>query len=424
MKSWYRITNKGESAEVMIYDEIGAWGITAKRFVEDLGTVTAKHITVRINSPGGQVFDGFAIYSALKAHSAVVAVRVDGLAASIASVIALAGATVTVAHNAFLMIHNPASFAFGDADALRKEAKLLDKLCTSIANVYAEKCGKTVAEIKEKMNEETWFDGAEAKAFGLVDAVADPDEDEESDAEITDVSSSAMKLALKCAKLPDRLKRIAASAAARAPADPPITTTAPKPTETPMSQKIVARDGKHFVTIAGTEHEVEIPTAAAPAAPPVAKLPEAQVVGTTKTPAEQIAEGRRIEREYAAEFDTVCAAAGMSPEVKADFTKTFYGQPMDAVKFQAKYVIGTRAKPVGEGGAGDAPSTDPAAKVASEAEKRFASEAGLRRMWGVNTSDSGADEYKRGLKKYVDAEKRFAADQTPERQKSLAMQGG
>jgi len=162
------------SAEILIYDPIGAnWfgeGFTAKRFVkdlEDLGDI--KDILVRINSPGGEVFDGFAIYNALKNHPAQIHVQIDGLAASIASVIAMAGDLVTMGTGAMLMIHDPWSLAMGDADNMRSVAEMLDQVKEGILDAYAGRTGLDRAELATLMEKETWFTVDEAIERGFAD---------------------------------------------------------------------------------------------------------------------------------------------------------------------------------------------------------------------------------------------------------------
>jgi len=178
-RPWYRITAKaiGE-AEILIYDEIAdpffsellGIGISAKSFakeLKDLGELTA--LTVRINSPGGDVFQGQAIYSLLTAHKARKTVYVDGLAASIASVIAMAGDEIVIPENAMLMIHNPSGSVLGTAGDMRKMAEDLDKVAESISAVYVRKTGQDEAMIKKLMDEETWMTGAEAVELGFAD---------------------------------------------------------------------------------------------------------------------------------------------------------------------------------------------------------------------------------------------------------------
>lgn len=181
-KSWYSINsaaNEGET-DLYIYDEIGWYGITAEDFVSDLSAVNTSIVNLHLNTPGGSVFDGVAIYNGLKSHSAKIVTHIDGLAASMGSVIALAGDEIRMAASGFFMIHNPWSIAIGDAAAFRKEADVLDKIAGTMAGVYAGKTGKALPDIRALMDEETWFTGAEAKDAGFVDAVFNGDEDESS----------------------------------------------------------------------------------------------------------------------------------------------------------------------------------------------------------------------------------------------------
>lgn len=164
-----------DTAEIFIYEEIGEnWygeGTTAKNFCRDLKALTCANIDLHINSPGGSVFDGQAIYNALKRHPANVTTYVDGLAASIASVIALAGDKVVMASNSLFMIHNPWGYAAGNSEEMRKYADLLDKVRDTIVNVYKEKCTLSDVEIIAAMDAETWMSAEEALAFGFIDEI-------------------------------------------------------------------------------------------------------------------------------------------------------------------------------------------------------------------------------------------------------------
>lgn len=170
-KSWFSIkASANNTAEILIYDEIGYWGVRAKDFASALKELNGiQQITLRINSPGGSVFDGAAIYNLLKSHSATIRVKIDGLAASMASVIAMAGDIIEMPENALMMIHNPWTYASGDADELRKSADVLDKIKKSILAAYAKKTGLSDDEISAMMDAETWLTGAEAAALGFVD---------------------------------------------------------------------------------------------------------------------------------------------------------------------------------------------------------------------------------------------------------------
>lgn len=165
---------KADAVELLLYDEIGFWGIRAKEFAEVLSGIEADTIHLRINSPGGDVFDGVAIYNSLKQHPAQIVTHIDGLAASIASVIALAGDEVRIAPNAFFMIHNPWGVTIGDADLHRKMADTLDKVALgAIVSTYRAKTGADVETIETWMDEETWFAAEQAAEVGFVDAVED-----------------------------------------------------------------------------------------------------------------------------------------------------------------------------------------------------------------------------------------------------------
>lgn len=175
----YEIKARSESeADVLIYEQIGEdfWGdgISAKRLVQDLATLDVERINLRINSPGGNAFDGQAIYNALVRHPATVTTYIDGVAASIASVIALAGERVVMAENALFMIHDPWGIAVGNVEDMMKMADLLDKCADTLVTVYARKSPRDRAELRDAMRDETWFSAAEAAEWGFVDEVEEP----------------------------------------------------------------------------------------------------------------------------------------------------------------------------------------------------------------------------------------------------------
>ena len=169
-------TGQKEEAEIWIYEEIGdGWfgGISAKGFADDVKALGAvKRIKLRINSPGGNVFDGTAIYNILKQHSAQVAVHIDGLAASIASVIAMAGDEIIMAENALMMIHNAWAMAVGNAEELRRQAEMLDKVNEAIRATYIRRTGREDKEIARWMDEETWMTAKEAQERGFIDSTS------------------------------------------------------------------------------------------------------------------------------------------------------------------------------------------------------------------------------------------------------------
>jgi ATP-dependent Clp protease protease subunit len=177
-RSAYRIDNKKTADEttVYIYDEISWFGIDAKEFVKDFNNITASTIHIRINSPGGSVFDGTTIYNTIKQHKSKTIIHIDGLAASIASVIAMAADEVLMAENSFMMIHEPFSLVIGTAQDMRDEANLLDKVGGTIAKTYMNKTGKEENEIKDMMSGETWMTAQEALDNGFIDAIEQDDE--------------------------------------------------------------------------------------------------------------------------------------------------------------------------------------------------------------------------------------------------------
>ena len=179
-QSWYRIAaqdsdKEGGHAEIFIYGQIGLdwWGegIAAETLVKELADLEAETIDVRINSVGGVVFEGLAIYNAFVRHPAKVTTHVDGMAASIASIVALAGNDVRIAENAFMMIHNPWGVEIGDANDMRKMADILDTLAGSLVDTYTAKTGESEKVIRGMMDEETWFNASEAEELGLVDNI-------------------------------------------------------------------------------------------------------------------------------------------------------------------------------------------------------------------------------------------------------------
>ncbi|ODN41173.1 head maturation protease, ClpP-related [Piscirickettsia litoralis] len=172
--SWFSMKAlSSSSAKIEIYDEIGYWGITSKEFANELNALgnEINEIKVLINSPGGSVDDGITIYSLLKAHNAHVSVEIQGMAASIASVIAMAGDSVSMNHLGLFMIHNPATVARGDADEMRKAAEVLDKVKNNIIKSYTAKTGMSEDALSELMDDVSYLDAAEAKSFGFIDNI-------------------------------------------------------------------------------------------------------------------------------------------------------------------------------------------------------------------------------------------------------------
>jgi ATP-dependent Clp protease, protease subunit len=174
-RRWYDFRAQARGAEIVIYDEIGAFGIPAKAFLDELRALgPVAELTVRINSPGGSVFDGVAIYNALKRQHAAITVWIDGIAASIASMIAMAGDEIVMPENAMLMLHDPSGLVVGTATDMRAMAEALDKMKAGMVAAYRDKSGRDDIEIEELMGAETWLSAQEAVALGLADRVERP----------------------------------------------------------------------------------------------------------------------------------------------------------------------------------------------------------------------------------------------------------
>lgn len=189
---WYSIKALGAlDTEVLIYAEIGEWGVTAIDFIQELRSVASPNITVRINSPGGQIFDGFAIYNALLNHPAHVTAHVDGVAASAASFIAQAADEIIVAKASSMMVHGGSGMCIGKAADMRTMADLLDKLDGQMAAIYAQRTERPTAEWLAQMGTDTWYTADEAVAAGLADRVADAPERVEARTTQTPVADSA-----------------------------------------------------------------------------------------------------------------------------------------------------------------------------------------------------------------------------------------
>ncbi len=170
---WFRIVNVAEtsSAEVYLYDEIGYFGTSAQAFVDEIRALDVTSIELHVNSPGGEVWDGIAILNCLRAHKATVTTIVDGVAASAASFIAMAGDEIVMARNSELMIHDAWGLCMGNAADMTELAGRLDQMSDNIASIYAEKAGGDIASWRETMRSEVWYSAQEAVDAGLADRV-------------------------------------------------------------------------------------------------------------------------------------------------------------------------------------------------------------------------------------------------------------
>ncbi|MFU4023312.1 ClpP-like prohead protease/major capsid protein fusion protein [Pseudomonas aeruginosa] len=217
-ESWYSIKALSRGvAEILLYDEIGVWGITAQQFARELKALgDLSLISLRIHSPGGDVFEGTAIYNLLKNHPARVEAHVDGLAASMASVIAMAADTIYMPENAMMMVHRPWGIQGGEADDMRRYADLLEKIEGTMVAAYMAKTGKSEEDIKALLKAETWMDGREAVEAGFADQLTEPL------AAAAQLTSKRMK---EFAHMPEALKALmqprASTPAAAAPTPSP-----------------------------------------------------------------------------------------------------------------------------------------------------------------------------------------------------------
>jgi ATP-dependent protease ClpP protease subunit len=166
----------GEAVELVIHAPIGDMhdgsGVSSRAVIEAINKVPrAKEIRAFINSPGGLAFDGMAIYSALSRHQARVVVEIEGIAASAASIIAMAGDEIRIAESGFVMIHDPWGLALGNAADMTKASEDLERLAVSMRDVYAARTRQAPDVVRAAMAAETWFTGAEAVAWGLAGGV-------------------------------------------------------------------------------------------------------------------------------------------------------------------------------------------------------------------------------------------------------------
>ena len=350
MKGWYDFRAQAKGAEIIIYDEIGAFGIPAKAFLDELKALgPVAELTLRINSPGGSVFDGVAIYNALKRHDAAITVWIDGIAASIASVIAMAGDEVVMPENAMLMLHDPAGLVIGTAADMRAMADALDKMKAGMVAAYRDKSGRDDAEIEALMRDETWLSAQEAVDLGLADRVekpvrmaahfdlsrfhstppqlaasltsSHPQEDAMSDPNKT---SSSKRDTAKAAAAPDdsatttvtesRPVQVAEGGVPVEPAPPAQVSEAASVPQTPRTTARAGRAGPE-----AHQHAAAVPasSAAEATAQPVVQQPSAQVIDLEGVRADE----RRATLAYVTEVHELCAIAGRGDLAAGFITK-------------------------------------------------------------------------------------------------------
>jgi ATP-dependent Clp protease protease subunit len=329
VKRWYDFRAQAKGTEIVIYDEIGAFGIPAKVFLDELkGLGPIVELTVRINSPGGSVFDGVAIYNALKRHDAAVTVWIDGIAASIASMIAMAGDEVVMPENAMLMLHDPSALVLGTAADMRGMAEALDKMKAGIVAAYRDKSGRGDAEIEALMAAESWLSAEEAVDLGLADRVEQPvrmaahfdlsrfrntplqlaailtSSHSQEDAMSDPNKSSSSKHDAVRAAAPDGN---ASAATDPQPAAPPAEPVTPAPTPGPVSEAQVPASytGAEVGPLSAEPRVAAAPGSPAPIPAP-APQPTAQVIDLDGVRAEE----RRATLAYVTEVHELCALAG------------------------------------------------------------------------------------------------------------------
>ena len=173
-ENWYNINSKASKVvDVYIFDEIGMGGVNAQGFIEEIKSFKDSPMNLHINCVGGDVFDGMAIFNIIKKRTAKTTVYIEGIAASMGSVIALAADSVVMAENSLFMIHNAWGGAMGEAKEMKKTANLLDKISGEIADIYVKKTKLPYDKVKEMMDEETWLNAEEALELGFIDSISD-----------------------------------------------------------------------------------------------------------------------------------------------------------------------------------------------------------------------------------------------------------
>jgi ATP-dependent protease ClpP protease subunit len=167
----WRIMAAGTSADVYLYGAIDGWDVDGARLAQEIRALDVDAINLRVNSPGGDVFDGVSVYAALTQHRATVTAHIDGLAASAASFIVQAAGQRNIVKPGRMMVHDARGGAWGPPRVLRAGADILDAVSDDMAGIYVDRAGGSVASWRRTMGEDTWYSSAEAVAAGLADAV-------------------------------------------------------------------------------------------------------------------------------------------------------------------------------------------------------------------------------------------------------------
>lgn len=196
-----------EDRTISVYDVIGYdyWtgeGVTAKRIAAGLRALGKGPVTVNVNSPGGDMFEGLAIYNLLREHDGEITIKVLGLAASAASIVAMAGDTVQIARAGFLMIHNAWIYAAGNRNDLREFADYLEPFDAAMADIYAARTGDEIKAIQKLMDAETWIGGSDAIDRGFADELLSSDQVEHTSARAQAVAVRRIEAALRASGMP------------------------------------------------------------------------------------------------------------------------------------------------------------------------------------------------------------------------------
>lgn len=170
-KEWYSVRAEQDIPEVFIFDAIDIWGVDAESFVKEIGAIDSDQIRLRINSPGGNVFDGAAMISAIRNHRATVEARVEGVAASMAAILAMAADDLVMAEESFMMVHPPWALVVGNADDMRGMANTLDKIDDNHLGIVARRTGRDIETLRDEIGQELWMDASEAVEWGFADSM-------------------------------------------------------------------------------------------------------------------------------------------------------------------------------------------------------------------------------------------------------------
>jgi ATP-dependent protease ClpP protease subunit len=433
MKSWFTITNAaGSTPEVMIYDDIGGYGIGAQQFRNQLNEIKAPKINLRINSLGGDCSVATAMCTAIREHDAEITAHIDGIAASAGCTVARACDRVEIAPSAFMMVHNAMCMAFGYAADLRKEADISEKYSNAVCAELAEGTGNSKKIVQQKMDAETWFNAKEAVEFGLADCIKDADGEGFENRLSSTVFNSAAFSQFK--NVPEAVR--VAIARSRSPQNkietqPAATSvSAAKKEEIPMALTPIMRDGKHFVVIDGKEHEISAPANTASTLQmsevllaPAGKSDEEVAAAVATASAEASKKAIEGERAYRSMFNTIMATAKLTGEAAANFEKQFYGRAEADLKFLAEHAIGNRAQAVGEGSGQQEQGTAAADKAAADIRtfcvEQLAKNKTMRSAFRVTSLDPKDPTYVDGLAKFIVVETKVRADAAAPRTRDI-----